>query len=198
MHRAYGMDVASQLPSGATIPTRRLRAMSGNKVAVPATGIWTHVQFLRFASCPICHLQLCSFADRYQEVADAGIAVVVLVCSPDNELRRYQPLLPFPVVADPDWVLYRDFGLDTGLGAIANPGTWWAAIRRAAAALHRNHPDRARIRIHDRSTSLALPADFLINPEGTVVAAHYGHHAGDQWSVGHLLDVHRVLGAKGS
>lgn len=191
------MDVATQLPCGATAPVRRLRAMNGKKVTVPATGRWTHLQFLRFASCPICHLQLCSFAGRYQEVAHAGIAVVILVCSPDNELREYQSLLPFPVVGDPDWALYRDFGLETGLGAIANPGAWWAAIRRGTAALHRSHPDRARIRIAHSTTYLALPADFLISPEGTVVAAQHGDRAGDQWSVDHLLDVHRMVGAKG-
>jgi hypothetical protein len=131
-----------------------------------------------------------------KKFADAGITAVVLVCPPDNELRGYQSVLPFAVVADPDWVLYRDFGLETGLGAVTNPRAWWAGIRRGAAALRRNHPDR--IRMAHSTTYLAIPADFLINPDGTVVAAHYGHHTGDQWSVDRLLDVHRMLGATGS
>lgn len=40
---------------------------------------------------------------------------------------------------------------------------------------------------------LGLPADFLIDPDGTVAATHYGHHADDQWSVDELLDIHRLL-----
>lgn len=32
-----------------------------------------------------------------------------------------------------------------------------------------------------------LPADFLVGPDGTVIAAHYGKHADDHWSVDDLL-----------
>ena len=39
----------------------------------------------------------------------------------------------------------------------------------------------------DGTTHLGLPADFLIGPDGTLVAAHYGAHADDQWSVDELL-----------
>ena len=35
---------------------------------------------------------------------------------------------------------------------------------------------------------LGLPADFLLDPRGRVVAVKYGQHAGDQWSVGQLLE----------
>ncbi|MGW7379091.1 hypothetical protein [Streptomyces sp. NPDC054794] len=34
---------------------------------------------------------------------------------------------------------------------------------------------------------LGLPADFLIAPDGCVLAAKYGEHAYDQWSVDELL-----------
>jgi hypothetical protein len=34
---------------------------------------------------------------------------------------------------------------------------------------------------------LGLPADFLIAPDGTVIAKKYGTHAYDQWSVDELL-----------
>jgi hypothetical protein len=36
-------------------------------------------------------------------------------------------------------------------------------------------------------TVLGLPADFLIEPGGRVIAAKYGRHAGDQWSVDEVL-----------
>jgi hypothetical protein len=32
-----------------------------------------------------------------------------------------------------------------------------------------------------------LPVDILVNPDGVVVAAHYGRHADDQWAVDRLL-----------
>ncbi|HEX4559363.1 MAG TPA: AhpC/TSA family protein, partial [Mycobacterium sp.] len=34
---------------------------------------------------------------------------------------------------------------------------------------------------------LGMPADFLIAPDGAVVARKYGEHADDQWSVDELL-----------
>jgi hypothetical protein len=36
---------------------------------------------------------------------------------------------------------------------------------------------------------LGLPADFLIAPDGRVLATSYGKHANDQWSVDELLDL---------
>ncbi len=33
-----------------------------------------------------------------------------------------------------------------------------------------------------------LPADFLVDGEGVVLAAHYGTHADDSWSVDDVLD----------
>ena len=35
--------------------------------------------------------------------------------------------------------------------------------------------------------TLGRPADFLIAPNGKIVASHYGRHAFDQWSVDELL-----------
>ena len=34
---------------------------------------------------------------------------------------------------------------------------------------------------------LGLPADFLIAPDGKILAAHYGKHAADQWTMEELL-----------
>jgi hypothetical protein len=35
---------------------------------------------------------------------------------------------------------------------------------------------------------LGLPADFLLDPRGQLVAVKYGQYASDQWSVGQLLE----------
>jgi hypothetical protein len=36
---------------------------------------------------------------------------------------------------------------------------------------------------------LGLPADFLIAPDGRVLASHHGSHVYDQWSVDELLNL---------
>jgi len=35
--------------------------------------------------------------------------------------------------------------------------------------------------------NLGLPADFLIAPEGRIIASKYGVHAFDQWSVDEVI-----------
>uniref|UniRef100_UPI0031DD4346 peroxiredoxin-like family protein n=1 Tax=Mycobacterium sp. TaxID=1785 RepID=UPI0031DD4346 len=191
--------MATQLSSGATIPVRRLEAISGKPVDVPAPSGRTHLQFRRFAGCPICHLHLRSFADRYRDVADAGITEVVFFHSAAVELRGYQSLLPFTVVADPDMVQYRAFGVEKGLRAIADPRAWGSAFRGYARAFrHRSDPNCAGVGSTDGTTHLGMPADFLIDPDGTVVAVHYGRHADDQWSVDQLLDIHRTVNRRES
>jgi hypothetical protein len=65
---------------------------------------------------------------------------------------------------------------------LLNLRAWSAATRgmkgqslRGAAGLGEKH--------------LGLPADFLIGSDGRVLAAKYGRHADDQWSVDELLDL---------
>lgn len=115
-----------------------------------------------------------------------------------DALRGYQSLLPFAVIADPDRVQYREFGVEKSLGAITHPRALWAAVRGSAAMLHRNDPERAGVGFGDGTTHLGLPADFLLDADGTVAAVHYGRHADDQWSVDQLIDINRSLGGKGT
>ncbi|WP_343573901.1 peroxiredoxin-like family protein [Mycobacterium sp.] len=187
--------MSTQLNSGATIPALRLETINGKAVAIPASPGRTHLQFRRFAGCPICHLHLRSFADRHRDVADAGINEVVFFHSAAEELRGYQSLLPFSVIADPEMVHYRAFGVEKGLRSVADPRAWGAAARGYASAFrHRGDPNSAGVGSTDGTTHLGMPADFLIDPDGTVVAVHYGRHADDQWSVDQLLDIHRSTG----
>jgi peroxiredoxin len=187
----------NQLSSGAHIPIRELETIEDQSVLVPAAAGRTHLQFRRFAGCPICHLHLRIFANRHDEVAGAGITEVVFFHSPVDQLRGYQALLPFAVIADPDKVAYREFGVEEGVRAVAHPRAMWTAMRGYVKLLgHRRDPDNAGVGSGDGSTHLGLPADFLLDPDGTVVAAHYGRHADDQWTVDELLDIHRSSGPK--
>ena len=187
----------TKLSRGAVVSTRELETIEGKSVSVPATAGRTHVQFRRFAGCPICNLHLRSFAQRHQEVADAGITEVVFFHSPVKELRGYQSSLPFAVVADPRRERYGEFGVEARLRALTHPRAWRAAARGYADFIaHRKDPAHAGVGSGDGSTHFGLPADFLLDPDGTVVAVHYGRHADDQWSVDELLNIHRSLDRK--
>ncbi|SFQ04599.1 Peroxiredoxin [Amycolatopsis arida] len=173
------------------VPARELVTVTGERIRVPDPGLLVHLQFRRFAGCPICNLHLRSVVRRHDEIIAAGIREVVFFHSPAEELRDHD--LPFAVVADPGRRLYREFGVESSRRALLHPRTWGAIARGAALTLAgRFRPPAAR----QEGGRLGLPADFLIDPGGRVLAAKYGEHAYDQWSVDELLAHARTEAAR--
>jgi hypothetical protein len=165
---------------GGKVVERKLTTISGAEMAVPSPDAIVHLQFRRFAGCPICNLHVRDVARRHQEIADAGIVEVAVFHSAAEELRRYQADLPFAVIADPDRELYKEFGVESSIMSVLNPRAWRAGAKgmrfttpKGALGLRENH--------------LGRPADFLIAADGTVRARKYGAHADDQWSVDEIL-----------
>jgi hypothetical protein len=159
------------------IAPRELATLSGS-VNVPDPTATVHLQFRRYANCPICNLHLRSFAARHDEIAAAGVREVVVFYSDRAALAEHQAQLPFDVVPDPRRVLYREFGVTRSAWALLRPSAWWAAIRGWRPSLGlRSGP----------GGHLGLPADILIGPDGRVLASKYGTHANDHWSVDDML-----------
>ncbi|MFF4832513.1 peroxiredoxin-like family protein [Streptomyces sp. NPDC001315] len=180
----------SPVEPGSTVKERSLTAVSGGQVAVPAPDRLIHLQFRRFAGCPVCNLHLRSVVRRHQEIEAAGVCEVVVFHSPAEELLRHTADLPFAVIADPARRLYTEFGVERSFRALLRPRAWVPIVRAVLSGLR----EVARGREHLPSTSpnggrLGLPADFLIAPDGRVLAAKYGEHVYDQWSVDELLEL---------
>lgn len=180
------------LTIGSFVTARRLSTVSGAAVAVPDPDAVVHLQFRRFAGCPVCNLHLRSFARRNGEVLKAGVREAVVFHSPPEELLPQVADLPFAVVADPRKQLYKEFGVESAKRALLDPRAWPAIVRGVRSSLweivrHR-HPAPPRTPYGGR---FGLPADFLIASDGSVIAVKYGQHANDQWSVGELLALAR-------
>lgn len=164
-----------------------LTAISGESVGVPGRSL-THLQLRRFAGCPVCALHLRSIVGRHAELLEAGIREVVVFHSPAEELRVYAGDLPFPVIADPKKKLYAKLGAEVGARALLDPRAWlpivWAVVSTAWGILWKRAPSPPTSPYGGR---LGLPAEFLIASDGRVLAAKYGTHVYDQWSVDELL-----------
>lgn len=177
-----------RLDAGSTIPARDLTPVVGPPIPVPAPDRLIHLQFRRFAGCPVCNLHLRSVVRRHDEIEAAGIHEVVVFHSPADELREHTPDLPFAVVADPDKRLYREFGVESAPRALLSPRAWlpiaWSILRSTWAVARRRERLPASTQPGGR---LGLPADFLIASDGRIVAHRYGEHVYDQWSVDELL-----------
>ncbi|MEO6085243.1 MAG: peroxiredoxin-like family protein [Umezawaea sp.] len=164
------------------ISERELVAVTGERVRVPYPDALVHLQFRRFAGCPICNLHLRSIVRQHDEITAAGIREVVFFHSPAAELRDYD--LPFAVIADPGKRYYREFGVESSRRALLRPQVWGAILRGTALTLLGEYRPPT---VRQEGGRLGLPADFLIAPDGRVLAAKHGTHANDQWSVEELL-----------
>ncbi|ROO82859.1 peroxiredoxin [Actinocorallia herbida] len=174
------------------IASRALETVTGEPVSVPDPGGLLHLQFRRFAGCPICNVHLRSFARRYAEIRAAGVTEVAVFHAPAAELAPHVADLPFAVVPDPARRLYVEFGVESSPRALLDPRVWPGIIRAVAAELPRAL--RGKAKFPDRRPTggrLGLPGDFLIAPDGRVLAGRIGAHADDQWSADELLHLAR-------
>jgi hypothetical protein len=170
------------------IGERELETVTGAVITIPDPDRLVHLQFRRFAGCPICNLHLHTFQVRYGEILAAGVREVAVFHAPTEELRPYVSELPFDVVGDPHRRLYVEFGVESAPRALLNPRAWGGIIRGAAREIalvpRKKRPLPPRKPTGGR---LGLPGDFLIAPDGRVLASKLGRHANDQWSVDELL-----------
>lgn len=170
----------TKLATGDVVDVHQLGTVRSGRVTVPAPDGLTHLQFRRYAGCPICNLHLRSFGQRHGELTAAGITEIAVFHSSLEAMKPYQDTLPFALIADPERALYREFGVEKSIRAIADPRAWLAAAR----GWNRNLPSQSDT---GDGGHTGLPADFLIAPDGRIVAAKYGIHANDQWSVDDVL-----------
>lgn len=182
--------MALPLTPGSTVTPRTLTPVTGPPVAFPdpGPGRLTHLQFRRFAGCPVCNLHLQSVVRRHPEIEAAGIREVVLFHSPADELAQHTAGLPFPVIADPAKRLYAEFGVESAPRALLDPRAWGPILRAIVRGVHQVARRREHLPARTQPGGrLGLPADFLIASDGRVLAVKHGAHAYDQWSVDELL-----------
>ena len=168
--------------AGDTLPAKVLESVTRERINIPDPNALIHLQFRRFVDCPICNTHLAQLRKRAGEIKAAGIKEVILFHSSAKSIRSYQKDVPFLLVADPNKVLYKEFGVETSLSFLSLKAL--SAVIRGIAHGHFG------LRFVSGGP-LGLPADFLIAPSGQIKAVKYGTDASDQWSVDELLALAR-------
>ena len=121
MTKGQHLQNAQRLAPGDTISPRELIAIRSEPVFLPAPGVLTHLQFRRYAGCPICNVHLQSFSRRYDEISAAGIREVVVFHSSVKNMLPHQDALPFAAIADPGKELYRAFVVGKAIRPVRHP-----------------------------------------------------------------------------
>jgi peroxiredoxin len=180
----------TRIAVGDVVTPRELTSIHGRTFTVPAEGRIVHLQFRRFAGCPVCNLHLHQVAGRIDELAAAGILEVAFFHSKPETMRDFQGELPLAAIADPEKRVYRQFGVEritwgTAWRAASPPHVMATAIRSLRWTQRRRG---LRGSVGEGENVLGLPAEFLIAADGTVLAAHYGRTVDDHWSVDEVVE----------
>jgi peroxiredoxin len=173
---------------GDLVISRTLTSITGQDVRLPDPDQLIHLQFRRFAGCPICNLHLRSFIQRDDEITDAGVREVIVFHSTTEELLRNEPDVPLAIIADPDKNLYTEFRVGTSWRSVMDPGAMSSVPRAAWLATKRRFTVKAPLPLRPATNGrIGLVADFLITPDRRIADAKYGRHSGDAWSVDEVL-----------
>lgn len=182
----------TMLQAGQRLPSAAWPLLAKAGVTQPAAGDLLHLQLRRFAGCPVCDLHLRTFVRRKAELDSAGVEELAVFHSTEAELRAYTHDLPFDTLADPTKALYRLLGAEASARAVLSPGAWSAMARGVGASLARSVTrGRRPPPVAPTGGITGLPADFLIDSDGRLVATKYGTHANDQWTFDEVLALAR-------
>lgn len=180
------------LKTGDFVPQRRLTSVTGEPIQIPDPARLVHLQFRRFAGCPVCNLHLRSIVQQRDEIEAANVREVIVFHSTAGDLLPHAQSFPLDLVADPSRELYREFAVEPARRALLDPRVWpWivrGVLRTLRAVLMRREPMPP---ISPPGGRFGLPADFLIASDGRIVARKYGQHAYDQWSTADIVDAAR-------
>lgn len=176
----------TRLTVGATLPEFASQTLAGTPLTdADLRGRRVLLSFRRYAACPVCNQHLATFRVRAAaELGPRGIAMFAVFHSPIERLRGYfaPEELPFEIIADPEFAVYEAFGVTTQPAALLHPGSLAAAIPAALSGLG----DRRQSAVD--GTRAMVPANFMID-DGRIVAAHYGEHLGDAWSIERVIEI---------
>jgi peroxiredoxin Q/BCP len=135
------------------------------------------LSFYRNGWCALCNLRVHALIERYPTYQRQGMMAVAVFESPCGRILESvgKQDAPFPIIADPDGVLYARYGVEISAAKVQasteNPAVA-EAVKEAAANGFVLTPEEG-------SNFLRMPADFLIAPDQTIVEAKYADYVTD-------------------
>jgi peroxiredoxin len=126
--------------------------------------------FYRYASCPLCNLRVNQLTQKYENWRKKDFYIVGVFESSIESIQQYvgKQDAPFPIIPNPDLSLYHTYHLDSS----------WVKFMRGGIPFMKAFAKGFLPGKMEDDKSI-IPADFLINDDGTIHTAFYGNHIGD-------------------
>lgn len=158
------------LKVGSKAPDFTLPSLAGEDVALSSfRGKKVLVSFYRYASCPVCNLRVAQMRKKHANLADEGnLQILAIFHSPMSTLESYvgKQDLPFPLLSDKDERVYKSYHVK------ASFFSWlffqiFCCFKILYASARGYQIGRCD------GNWFTLPADFLIDEEGTIQDTYY-------------------------
>lgn len=160
-----------KLQAPAKSPQIRMIDINGQPILL-GNGRKMLLSLFREATCPFCNFRVFDLTNNYPNLTNLGVDIVVVFKSDEENVRQFiahRPR-PFRMVADPDGNSHEAFTVSTSM---------WGKLK--AMMLHplAMMKGMGMVGMRGMATGNLMPADFLIDENGTVVETYYGEDAGD-------------------
>jgi peroxiredoxin len=175
------------LKEGSKVPNFVTKDVLGNKIKLNKVLKKSNVliTFLRPAWCPICNARTHELIEYYKEMQEKGIEIIAIYPSSEEELKGYvkDMDIPFTVIADPDEVLFKLYGIERSAAKYKRTMEEESALKdmkKGQELYKKNGNDYGGLR---EVTAAIIPADFIISQSKIIKTAHYGNFVGDHIAV---------------
>lgn len=143
--------------------------------------------FERFTGCPVCNFRVRELLKAQALLVGAGIKVVLVYESSQEELKSYLSLqpAPFSYVSDPERLLFQTFETEVSMLRVMK-GVFHGLVGKAMSGRKISGPGSLP---SPKGTTGALPAEFLIDKDGNLLMAHYAKYLGDDPEIDTILNL---------
>lgn len=132
-----------------------------------------YLTFFRTASCPFCNLRMHQLINRYEKWKNPNLIVVAVFSSTREDILNYagKQNPPFTIIADPDEILYKKFGVGH---------SYWGMFK----AMFRFYTlfqiiKNGFLKFKAMTEKPILTGDFLMDEKGNFLETYYGQDFGD-------------------
>lgn len=161
-----------RLTAPSPAPALSLVDIYGKPISIGA-GRRTLLSFFRDAACPFCNYRIYELTQHHKNLSALGLDIVAVFASSREEVMRFvaRHPRPFRVAAEPSRAAYETYGIERSL------------LRKLKAIVTRVPTLIKGLRIvglAGLNTNNLMPADFLIDEQGSITETYYGSDAGDR------------------